>query len=151
MNLGKVEFVKKYKGDKRSQVLKMETHDDLLTINVIALGELGKKHYLKNMDFGDKFYAKLNGEKISFKSLADYCENKIRDIPSDFKKKKSKDKKSDNKSKSKKSDNKSKDKKSSKKDKKKDKKQSKKILKDAKKNGNGMYVAKDGHYLITRG
>lgn len=150
----KVEFIRKLKNDKKKQTLIVESKKDVNALKIIADAESFKKKYLKDMDFSDKFYVKLDGKKIGFSELSKMCYNAIENLTNESKSKsKKKDKDKSSKSKSKKSDTKKSKKKNDKKKKSKkddNKKSSKKILKNSKKVSEGLYKAPDGHAIIGR-
>ena len=148
----KIKFIRKHGDDKKSQTLVLENKKDLNVIKLVAEGELFKRQYLKDIEFSDKFYVKVDGKKMSFGDLLKLCAKEIDKSADKEKSKKKSDKKSKNKVEKKKKNSKDDKKKSSKnktKSKKKEK-SAKKILKDSKKVSDGLYRAPDGHAIISR-
>ena len=144
----KIKFIRKHGDDKKSQTLVLENKKDLNVIKLVAEGELFKRQYLKDIEFSDKFYVKVDGKKMSFGDLLKLCAKEI-DKSADKEKSKKKSKNKVEKKKKNSKDDKKKSSKNKTKSKKKEK-SAKKILKDSKKVSDGLYRAPDGHAIISR-
>ena len=144
----KIKFIRKHGDDKKSQTLVLENKKDLNVIKLVAEGELFKRQYLKDIEFSDKFYVKVDGKKMGFGDLLKLCAKEI-DKSADKEKSKKKSKNKVEKKKKNSKDDKKKSSKNKTKSKKKEK-SAKKILKDSKKVSDGLYRAPDGHAIISR-